>query len=284
MQNIKMPNGNLIVKFDSMVDLADYSRKSKDAELKVILARSSWVGREFKELEQARKAAVELWENGMDVLAMFVERLSKIELPQLKSKKRTTTYSDTEGDEIDMDRMAQGLPYWKKTTREDTTGPAEVTVVIDTTTSSGYDPDDILWRGAAAIALTKILEEKGYVVELWVVNGSYLFINQRFPVMTACCLKKTSDPLDTATLVNMVSGWLYRTITFSVLYAICEEHKEEVNPTLGMCYEPKPADLNVLTTDDYNRIYASGVFSFSAACSLIEAEVARISAHNESKQ
>jgi len=107
---------------------------------------------------------------------------------------------------------------------------------------------------------------------LWVINGSTLYRGKGTKVMTACCLKRTHDPLDLGTIINTVSGWFYRTETFTLLKTICDRRGEEVAYGLGQCYYPTEKDLDQLTTDKL-RVYSSGVFSFSGAYDLIVSQL-----------
>lgn len=231
--------------------------------------------------EQLQKKMNEAWVEGMEIMFAFVEKLQATEIPEIKSCKRVTRYTQEETDDVDFDKMMAGdAAFYRKTSREQTGGPPTVTIFIDTTTPYTMDASDVLWRGAAAIALAKKLEEKGYQTEMWVVNGSKLFANDPMRVMTACCLKRPSDPIDVSTLVNIVSGWCYRTLIFNLLYTICRKSNKSVEYGLGSCVTPTQADLDLLSQDG-NRCYSAGAFSFSAALNIIESEMQKIAEKTE---
>lgn len=260
-----------IFQFDSATEVKNFSQGDKFKK-----QTASFLGERLDNWKAVEKRIDRDWAEGMYILNSYLERIKKIELPAIKSRKRKTTYSATEGDEIDFDRLYAGeSEFWKTTSREDTDGPSTVTILIDTTTMANEEVENILWRGAAAIALTKVLEEKGYSVELWVVNGSKLYRNENTQVMTACNLKKCSDPLDTSTLINTVAGWFYRTVIFTLLYTICDQQGKRPEIGLGRCYTPDQNDLDKLTTDA-NRVYVSGVFSFDGAMDVIQSELAKL--------
>lgn len=267
MKDVTSRAGSRMFVFESAKEIADYTDKDTFKA-----GRSSFVGANIDSWEELQEMQTKAWDHGIDVLTAAVERLRKESIPDLKDHRRKTTFSMDEGDEVDPEKMMQGEAYWRQATREDHEGPTEVTVITDTTTECGKDSDDILWRGAVAIALAIVLEEKGYKVELWVANGSNLFARKSTAVMTACCLKRPQDPLDISTLVNTVSGWFYRTATFTLLNTICRKCNEEMSMGYGYCREPQPADLDELSMDDL-RIYCSGVFSFSGALDCIKAEL-----------
>lgn len=232
-------------------------------------------GQKFENYEQVKERCEKEWAEGIYIFQQFVEKLLSAQLPDTKDKKRRTRFSFTEGDDIDLDRMRNGEAFWRSNTREESTGPTTMTVVIDTTTPYYVNSDDILWRGAAGVALAKILEEKGWSVEIWVVNGSQLYDGERTPVYTACCLKKTSDPLDVSTLINTVSGWFYRSATFTLLDTICQKRGKYVAGGYGSVATPTDEDLDVLSPDEY-RVYAAGVFTFDGALGVITDQLEKI--------
>lgn len=258
--------------FSSQADIDEFS----DSQGETVSLRKSFVGRAFNNWEEVQKAAKSCWAEGIYTCQEFINRLKDIELPEVKDTRRKTRYSDDDGDEVDFEKMYSGdEKFFRKTEREDSTGVKDVSIYIDTTTPCNKDSSDILWRGAAAIALAYLLEARGYRVELWVVNGSKLYGGESTRVLTSCCLKKASDPLDLSTLVNAVSGWMYRTKIFSVLENLCRIRGKQVALGLGECTSPSEMDLDLIHKDDV-RIYVSGVFSFDGAARLIEAEVAKI--------
>ena len=286
MRMVTSQSGARIFVFESNADILEYTDSNKFSSAqrgRSAEERARFVGRKFEDWEDVKKGIQTAWEQGMEILQMSVERLQKESRPEMKSRKRETKFDDSEGDEFDFDRYMAGQQPFRSSTRETHNGPGEITIITDTTTSANYEAEDILWRGAVALALTKLLEEKGYRVELWVINGSFLFDGRPYPVCTACCLKRCSDPLDISTLVNTVSGWFYRTATFTLLETIVDKNNERLAWGLGRVYTPIPEDLNMVTPD-LVRIYSSGCYSFSGAIQQVRGEVERFkTAHNENK-
>lgn len=238
-------------------------------------------GREFSSWEEVMKAAQEAWEDGIEQLGMFTERLREIEIKPIKSHKRVVVWGPGPDGELDLERMQQGETNCYKTyKREKTDGPTSLTVIIDVSTPWHIDSFDILWRGAAAIALTYLLEEKGYSVELWVAHGSTFFANKPYPGILAACLKRTSDPLDMSSLVNTVAGWFYRTVIFTLMRTIGIKTGERICESLGQVYNPTETDLDEITPDAL-RIYSTGVFTFNGACNLMESELEKLADSGE---
>lgn len=258
--------------FDSMTDLTNFTDGNKYKQQ----GRASFIGEQGLDTwEQVEKRSNRVWAEGLYILQEFVAKLKNAKLPELKDKRRKVKFNNDDGDEVEYDRMMNGEDFYRKSERQDTDGVTDISVYIDTTTSAMKQSKDILWRGAAAIALTHILEERGYRVELWVVNGSKLYANKHTQVMTSCCLKRAGDVLDMSTLINTVSGWFYRTAIFTLLDTITAWRGEKTEYGFGSCYTPTETDLDQIQKDDH-RIYSSGVFSFDGALSMIEAEIEKL--------
>lgn len=200
--------------------------------------------------------------------------MESVELPPIHSHVRRIRYSEDNGDEIDLDRMRAGQEYWRESKREVATGPTEVTIFTDLTARKYTDNMDVLWRGAAAIAMTRILERAGYRVELWAVQGGRNHSDNSKRYVDGVCLKRTSDGLDESSIVQGVSAWYYRGV---LLVAELGHEKELGHPvhTTNWCSEPTQDDLDKMSRDPL-RIYSSGVFTFHGAVRMMEAELTRI--------
>jgi len=277
MRHITTNEDHEIFLFDSMTEVIEYS----DQRFYSVDTKSAgFVGERLPTFKSAEKRSKRDWAEGMCVLQQYTDRLLKERLPELKSHKRQVRFSEDQGDEIDYDRLRAGQPYWRTVEREVTEGPTEVTIVIDTSTEAYRSSHDILWRGAAALALAKILEEKGYVTEIWVTNGTRLYQRNRTPVMTACCLKRCSDPLDVSTLINTVAGWFYRTFTFCLLRTICRDQGEKPALGLGPVYLSNATDLDHITPDEL-RVFSAGVYTFDGAFNVVRDELQKLHERDE---
>ena len=271
MMNLQTSRGHLMVSFDSQAEVTNYI----DPDL-FQFQGESFVGEQNLDTWPKVHARTQRdWQEGLYIIQEFVDELLKQDIPEIKSHKRRVEFDEVEGDEVDLERLYQGQAAFRSSKREATTGPRELTIMIDTTTPAFKDSKDILWRGAAALALSSVLEEKGYSVEIWVVNGSALFKREYKPVYTSCCLKRCSDPMDMSTLVNTVSGWCYRSVTFALLDTICKNFGKEREFGYGQCETPTMDDLDCISKDEL-RVYASGVFSFQGALSMIQAELEKV--------
>lgn len=218
--------------FDSVADLAEYSRGA-DLEwrramgcdgsrntLDRMVARESFVGRQFANYAEAEAAANGTWSEGLATLERTIDQLRNAQLPAPVDRRRRARFNEYDGDEICVDRLRRGQPFWRQIARQNATGPTTLNILVDLNTPGFKASSDVFWRGAAAIALAELCEAAGYRVEL----TSYIFgaFYRSSGGLISCCLKRTSDPLDRASLVNATSGWFYRTVGFAAMVRSCE--------------------------------------------------------------
>ncbi len=205
------------------------------------------------------------WPEGLSVVDRMLSNLGEANLPKPKSRRRRLRWDESNGDEICYDRLRSGQPFWRESRRQVTSGPTTVTILTDVCTMCGVDAGEILWRGAAAIVLAKLLEEADYRVELW----AYEKCNQRYDNamagMNAVCLKRPQDPLDTSTLVSSVSGWFYRTVFFRVPSL----SRRYLDMSLGPVVQAQSSDLDLITNDE-RRIVVERIFSHESAIGFIK--------------
>jgi microcompartment protein CcmK/EutM len=279
---LKLQTSNLdtFYVFDSATEVKNFVQPH-NVKKQIRRGMDVFVGRSFEDTDEFNKALDEAWKRGIDTMNQFVDQLEKAELPKIKDLKRTKVFSSSEG-ELDHDRMLAGNPNcFVKFVTEKGEGNPEVTVVIDTCGAGFIDPDDLLWRGAGAIALVKMLEQQGYRTEIWALSGATCFHDypQRGIIPTVC-LKRPGEPLDISTLINTVSGWFFRVEIFGLYYQLGENEKEMIKDGLGQHFVPTEVDLDLLTSDQ-KRIFCANVFSFDGTLELLLQELQRIADRDE---
>lgn len=229
-------NGNLteVRIYDSLSDFTDacrayplqdryrdkYNRYARDGD---------FAGRKLGSLQGAYDAANGTWQDGLNVVGRFSQLLEK-SLPTPVSRKRRSRWDELDGDSIDLDRMRSGQTFWRLAKRRHVSGPSVVSIVCTQQTSAGMRADRVMWRGAAAVALAKVLESAGYRVELWGAIVGQVYTDRTWMLM-ATRLKEARSPIDEATLANAVSGWFYRTVGFVGYH--CSHQKRETQYGLG---------------------------------------------------
>lgn len=271
---------NTFYVFDSAAEVKAFV-KPNNVGKQIREGMGEFVGREFKTTDEFNKALDEAWQRGIDTMNQFVEELEKAELPKIKDLKRQKVFTTSDG-ELDMERLLAGNPNcYVKIVTEKGEGNPEVTVVIDTCGAGFYDPQDLLWRGAGAIALVKMLEQQGYRTEIWAIAGATCF--RDYPsrgIIPSVCLKRPGEPLDISTLINTVSGWFFRVEVFGLYYQLGENENELIKDGLGNHFVPTEVDLDLLTNDQ-KRIYCADVFTFDGTLELMLKELQRIADREE---
>ena len=246
------------------------------------LPMKKWLGRDLKTWDQVEVAARSAWDDGLAIVDRMLADLNDTEMPRPKSRKRRTRFSEDNGDELDYDRLRDGRDYWRTSRRENTHGPSTITIVVNVGANCKTKAGDILWRGAAAIALATRLEEAGYRVEIWAGwRSDNLRSTKQNPQckqdydvtgVAAICLKRPDDPVDPSTLVAAVSGWFFRTVFFK---ATCVGEKV-VKQCLGYARPFTPADLDEITPDQ-NRVCINDAFTYSAAVAEVRGVLSQLS-------
>lgn len=245
--------------------------------------RESFIGRDLAGWEAAYQAAREPWAEGLDVLDRMLRDLDEATLPKPTSRRRRTRFAEDDGDELDYDRLRSGRAFWRTSRRQNTRGPATITILVDVGANCSTNHLDILWRGAAAVAMTEKLEAAGYRVELWLVDRSVgvwrKSSNNRFDRdgVTAVCLKRPGDPLDTSTLISAVSGWFYRSVMFRAFCLGCPG-TFEVKPSLGRAFPPTEQDLDQITPDR-KRVLIAKAFTYQAAVNQVREKLNQLTAN-----
>lgn len=180
-------------------------------------------GRTFMNWADIERKAMEPWPEGVQVVDRMIRALEAKKLPTPKSRKRKGIWNEFDGDDFNLDRFRSGQAHWRTTQKAQGRGPNVVTIINDVSANCNVDHEDILWRGAASVALTKILENAGYRVEVWSCWASRDMYDKdlkgnRSPapnMFAAVRLKMPRERLDVGTLINGVSGWFFRTVMFA---------------------------------------------------------------------
>jgi hypothetical protein len=261
--------------YDSFTELASEAQRSPWRETNSNPGRDSkWVGRKFADWAAVDAAAPRVWPEGLEIVERLIAELGDVALPQPISRRRRARWDEATGDELDLDRLRAGQEYWRRTVRQATRGPANLTLVASVTTPASRTPQEVLWRAVAGIVLAERLEAAGYRVELWAANVCDNAFRDSTGLHVGCCLKQTSDPLDMATLTSAVSGWAYRTLWF------CEMGRSHTgrqpNFGLGQCRTLVATDVAAMT-HDAAAVVIDQLWDRTAAVKFIREQLAKFS-------
>lgn len=223
--------------------------------------REDFLGRNFNNMKECVEAVSQPWEEGLKLMWEMIHELRGSKLPILSSKKRRTKFLD-EGDDVDLDKMRSGQQYWHTAKREKVSGIGTLTILSDIRANWTLTPEQVLWRGAAAVVLTYLLEEAGYRVELWsaqagkeIYGKSHYSWTGKGDMLAAVKVKGHRDPINVGIAASTVSAWFYRGITF---HAANMAHEKIPLAHAGMDRTGglKPF-INVLSNDEHNFIVQS---------------------------
>lgn len=232
---------------------------------------SYFLGRDFHYEKDVVDASSSYWDEGMEIVDRMLTELSASKLPKPASRKRKPRWNEETGDEICLDRLRSGQSFWREARRELVKGQQTVTIIADFGANSGIAAKDILWRGAAAVTLTYLLEEAGYRIELWGAEYASHVYRDGTGCIPAICLKRPQDPLNLPPLINAVSGWFFRSIVFASFY---DHTRRRVTSGMGQHSNIELA-LDEISRDD-NRIVIEGVWRFDDAVRLIKETIESI--------
>lgn len=198
---------------DYLADSTATNHQQATTNSNYAVTSSSFVGRpDLGEWNSVKQKANETWSDGLEIVERFKTDLAG-KIGQPVSRRRRRCWSEDGGDDICLDRMRSGQPFWRSSHRPHVRGPQVISLVATQQTSASVKSSNILWRGAAMLALATVLEEAGYRCELWgAIAGRNVY--GRNGMLLATRLKASGSPLDQATLTNAVSGWFYRTVGF----------------------------------------------------------------------
>lgn len=221
--------------------------------------------------ESVRRAVDRRWDEGMKIYDSLMDQLRDVELPRPKNLRRRSVWSEEAGDEVDVDRLRRGAPYWRTTRRDHRPGPMHATIIVDVSTPWTVPSIDILWRGVAAVLLTTLLEEAGYRIELWAANHAINAWNNQNDVLSAVCLKQPTDPIDESTLVNAVSGWAFRTLFLGSYHL----GKGSVNQNYALQL-PEMEKMKHHITQDEHTFLASKLWNRTAVVNWVRTQLEEI--------
>lgn len=179
--------------------------------------RIKWVGRKIADRDELLRFASQVWHDGMDMLDAAKSRVSAATMPEPKTRRRRARFDEFDGDDICLDRLRDGAPFWRTTSREFSNGASVITLAVGIGASGAVSADAIIWRGIAAIVLTELLEAAGYRVAIVGFDASIDAFEDGSDTFVSVDMKDASDPLDVVTLVNSLSSWAFRTVGLGAL-------------------------------------------------------------------
>src|SRR5258708_15275045 len=118
---------------------------------------------------EARKVLLEGWPKGAQLVEKLAAEVAEA-LPPPKSRRRTRKWSQ-DGDEISYERLQLGQEPWLSSHRTLKSSCGLVEVVSEWGLGCGATLEQLQYQGAAALALTDLLEKADYSVELALITA-----------------------------------------------------------------------------------------------------------------
>jgi len=178
--------------------------------------------KDLHSFEDAFRAAETRWNYGNKVFSKCMKDVGREILPNPQDMRRRPCFSPWEGDEVDRDRLYSGQDFWRGTTRRKLSQSNTVCLIINCSSPWTRQGEEIMWRGVAGTLIADQLEDSGYRVELWAcrvgTDTNYDKHSDDVDVYTATLVKDSSQPLNWPIMINAMTGWYYRTVTWCSFY------------------------------------------------------------------
>lgn len=159
------------------------------------------------------------WPEGVKML----NSLTSVELPITKQCKKV--WSDDDGDEMDMERFYNDMPFLQKrikTLGTRSRGNNIQKILINLTEYAGVKAENMLWKTYTAVKLCDELESRGTRCEVIAFetakNVDHL---KRFDTIEIP-IKQAHEPLNTSLLCAVLSPWFLRHWIFQLEYSCIE--------------------------------------------------------------
>jgi hypothetical protein len=152
------------------------------------------------------------WGNkeGLKELRKVMEKFDLIGGSTFKNK-----WDELDGDDMDMDRMYDDIPFLKKRIRHVGHNSGKfININIDIGVVSHITKEQLIYKAYHITALVDYIEQLGYrtCIILWnrgSHRGSYKGVQMKYTTMKVV-LKKENEPLNLSLLLTVVSPWMHR--------------------------------------------------------------------------
>jgi len=263
------PNGMYAIRrFSSVNDIVCVASKSSG----IVENNLNFIGRAFSSPEHIFRSVDEFWGDGVKTIESMIEKVESTDIIRPLSRRRKRAWSGVEGDDFDYDRFQAQSPYWRSFKRGLRRGSSFELVTVDVGTTAYFSPDDILWRGAAAIVLAKILEASGRRCQIVTVNKTNRVYTAVSSLLASVVIKNASDSVNVNELAIAVSGWFYRTIIFLSRATM----NNSVGSIGGVGGSVPPSASEIQELVGYPSFHIENVWSERAAVDLVRSHLSKL--------
>jgi hypothetical protein len=172
--------------------------------------------------EEAAERVTKGWKEGAEEV---LRRLADIDIELPLSVRRKLSRAD-QGDELDIHSVYAGNldRAWTRRVRKHTRTPLTVRIVVQTNLLAGMKPEELFWRGAAAVKLSDLLTTAGYNVEIVGALASEKVCGREgVDFLATMMLKESKAPLDIEQLAGVIcNAGFHRLFGFRGYMAIAD--------------------------------------------------------------
>jgi len=137
------------------------------------------------------------WPEGAKIVETLGQQIAE-QLPPPKSRRLQKRWKD-EGDEASFERYQRGQDAWRSCHRQLKSSCGLIELVASWGEGCSASQQQLQWSGAAALAVTDLLEKADYSVELCLVAA----MQDRYIEMVRVDLKRMGEPLDLENLAGV---------------------------------------------------------------------------------
>ncbi len=179
-----------------------------------------WIGRrDIATQGEGCSAVLKTWREGWGTVERMREKLLDATPPAAEGKRKRRVWREDGGDAVDVDRLRSGQPYWEG--RGAAKGPPIITLVAQVGGNCTRGAQSLAWASAAILVACERMEAAGYrCAVIFASHNNNAYSDMPGRNLRLVTVKRPQDPVDFGVLVNMGSGWAYRTLWFR-LYAGC---------------------------------------------------------------
>jgi hypothetical protein len=216
----------IVYKFDGFRDLANYAITKYDKEDGSSNNKDSDNWAMTKTLDHATKLMVDGWSDVLPKITAIRDqvrqRIGDLELTQLKYD------SSVYGSRMDVSSFCVGSPLAFLRPHEDTETRKTrfVRILVDTSFSASVDPQDIVVRGSAVVALCDTLNACGYSTEVWATSNIRSDRDRVLSVMLP--VQSVGEPWDVASaMFPLAHPSFLRRLVFAVMESMSPSDRNE---------------------------------------------------------
>jgi hypothetical protein len=165
-----------------------------------------------------QKAVIIPWKAGVEQVERVADLLDK-DIPEPFSVRRVQVWG--EDGCFDLDRCRAGEDYRRTTKRATRVSDRSIDLFVQINGKANLTPTQMMYRGAAAVAMTRVLERSGYNVRIVAYNRSrcsYIGGGRYADEFQMFTVKEYADPIDVCSVANAVSPWLRRSAGFAAFW------------------------------------------------------------------